>query len=130
MKCAKLFALLLTLALMAALFAACETGDPAMKAAAGSYSGLYTKAVGDPDDSRDSSSPFSLTLEADGTGVHARDQMEFNVVWSLEGEKITLQETFIGITLDYTGTLRNDELHLFNGNPEDLWTVEYVYQKK
>ena len=128
MKYAKLIALLLTAALLAALFAACETVDPAMKAAAGTYTGLYSKAVGD-DDARNSEAPFSLVLRTDGTGVHYHDKMEFSVTWSLDGEKITVQEAFIGVTLDYTGTLKDGELHLFNGSPELSWTEEYVYRK-
>lgn len=130
MKVKQLIVLLLALTLLTLLFAACETGNPAMKNAAGIYQGLYTKVVGNQEDAADAESPFVLTLKPDGTGTHARDKMEFQVTWSLEGETITVRESFIGITRDYTGSLKNGELHLFDGNPENPWTVEYVYQKQ
>ena len=130
MKRTKLIALLLVLALLCVLLAACELGDPAVKAAAGTYVGQYTKSVGDDDSKKDTSSPFSLTLTADGKGTHFRDGMEFEVTWTLEGDAITLKETFIGDPIQYTGTLKDGELHLFNGDPEAMWTVEYVYKKQ
>ena len=130
MKYTKLIALLLALALLAGLFAACETVDPAVKAAVGTYEGQYTKCVGDSDDDRVTDQAFKLTLTEDGKGTHERDGLTLNVNWSVNGEKITVQETFIGITLDYTGTVKDGELHLFNGDPENIWTVEYVYKKQ
>lgn len=130
MKHTKLIALVLTTALLAALLIACDSRSSGMKAAAGAYEGQYIKMVGDTDDDRDTSKAFRLTLTADGKGTHERDDLTLNVTWTLDGEKITVQETFIGAKLDYTGTLKDGELHLFNGNPEDSWTAEYVYLKQ
>ena len=125
MNLKKLFALLLAVALLCALFTACS--DNPMKKAAGTYVGQYTKFVGDDEKEEET---FTLTLEADGTGKHARDDLELKVTWTLEGEAITMKETFLGMSIDYTGTLKDGELHLFNGDPEDIWTCEYVYQKQ
>ena len=36
----------------------------------------------------------------------------------------------MGMKMDYTGTLKDGVLHLFNGDPSDVWTCEYVYQKQ
>ena len=128
MKHAKRIALLLALVLAAVLFAACESGDPAMKAAAGTYEGQYIKVVGD--EARDYGESFTLTLLPDGTGTHARDDMEFKITWTLEGENFTMKETFIGDPISYTGTLHEGTLDIFNGDPNNIWTYEYVYSKQ
>ena len=93
--------------------------------AAGEWTGVYCKFVGDEDGITDE--PFSLTLDADGTGTHSRDDLEISVTWALDGEDFTMTETFMGMTIDYTGTLENGVLHLFNGDPTDDFTYEYVY---
>lgn len=130
MKYAKLISLLLAIALLTLVFAACDTGDPAMKAAAGTYRGEYTKIVGDEDSARNYDEAFTLTLKEDGTGVHARDDMEFKITWTLEGETFTMKETFIGDPIQYTGTLKEGVLDIFNGDPGNIWTYEYVYSKQ
>lgn len=118
--------LLLVLSVLLALLAGC--GLSPGQSAAGIYVGQFTHVMGDPENVRDTS-PFSLELKADGTGVHHRDGMDFELRWELEGEKITVTERFIGVELPYNGTLRNRELVLFNGDPANPWTVEYVYLK-
>ena len=40
-----------------------------------------------------------------------------------------MTEKFLGSTIDYTGTLKDDKLDIFNGDPDDMWTYEYVYKK-
>ncbi len=125
MKHSKLIALALTLCLLAVLLAACS--DPAMRAAAGKYVGQYTQLVGDETKTEES---FSLTLNADGTGTHARNDMEFKVTWTLEGEKFTMKETFIGDPIEYSGTLKDGVLDIFNGDPDTPMTCNYVYKKQ
>ena len=53
--------------------------------------------------------------------------------WFIEAvENFTMDEVrerILGMS-PYTGTLKDGELHLFNGNPEDSWTAEYVYRKQ
>lgn len=36
----------------------------------------------------------------------------------------------MGMKIDYTGTMKGDELSIFNGDPEDDFTCEYVYLKE
>ncbi len=125
MKIMKLTALFLTLMLLASLLAACA--DNPLKAASGTYVGQYTKMVGD--DTKEEEE-FSLILKEDGTGIHSRGGEAYKITWTLTGEDFTMQETFLGLTNDYTGTLKDGALHLFNGDPANIWTYEYVYSKK
>lgn len=94
---------------------------------AGTYIGQYTKLVGDS--TKEYDDEFSLELKEDGTGVHNRDDASYKLKWSLDGEKFKMTETFLGSTIDYTGTLKDDKLDIFNGDPDDMWTYEYVYTK-
>lgn len=93
---------------------------------AGTYIGSYTKLVGD--ETKNEEEEFSLELKADGTGTHKRDDSEYDVTWKLNGEKFKMTETFAGMSIDYTGTLKDGKLDIFNGDPEDIWTYEYVYE--
>ena len=90
------------------------------------WTGAYTKFVGDEDPAEDEE-PFSLELYEDGTGVSHRDGLDLKCSWELDGEDMKMTETFMGMTIDYTGTMDGNELHLFNGDPEDDFTCEYVY---
>jgi len=123
----KALAILLALTLLLGL-AACGGGG-ASNPAVGTWIGLYTKFVGDDDSARDTSSPFTLELKSNGKGTHHRDDLDINVEWKLDGENVSMTETFMGLKLEYTGTLQDGELHLFNGDPKDIFTVEYVYNR-
>lgn len=101
---------------------------PDLSAAAGTYEGQYTKLVGDTKKIEDEE--FSLELEANGTGKHNREGTSYNVKWTLDGEKFTMKETFAGMSIDYTGTLKGNTLDIFNGDPENDFTYEYVYEKQ
>ena len=111
------------------LFTGCES-KPDLKTVAGTYDGQYTKFVGDPEDAKNTEDVFSIELKEDGTGTHHRDDLDINVTWTLDGENFTMKETFLGITIDYTGTLKDGKLDIFNGDPSNDFTCEYVYQKK
>lgn len=104
-----------------------EEKKQGLSAVAGTYTGKYTKLVGDTQMNEDEE--FSLELKADGTGVHNRDDYSFDVTWSLDGDKFKMTETFIGDPIIYTGTLKDGKLDIFNGDPENIWTYEYVYEK-
>ena len=93
---------------------------------AGTYTGKYTKLVGDETKNEE---VFSVTLEKDGTGTSHREDTDYKMTWKLDGEKFSMTEKFMGITIDYTGTLKDGKLDIFNGDPEDIWTYEYVYEK-
>lgn len=126
MKTIKLTALVLILVLLTTLLAACAENP--LKAASGTYVGKYTKLVGD--DTKEEDDPFSVTLKDDGTGTSARKGAVYQITWTLEGEKFTMKETFMGLSIDYTGTLKDGNLDIFNGDPTDIWTYEYVYAKQ
>ena len=100
------------------------------KGEAAVWNGQYTKFVGDDDSARNTDDKFTLELYEDGTGVHHRDDLDINVTWELDGDKFTMKETFMGMNIDYTGTMKGDELSIFNGDPEDDFTCEYVYLKE
>ncbi len=100
------------------------------KGEAVTWNGLYTKFVGDDDSARDEDGKFSLELYEGGTGVHHRDDMDFKVTWELDGEDFTMKETFIGDPIVYTGTMSGDDLDIFNGDPEDIWSCDYVYVRE
>ena len=114
----KLISVLLAAVMLLGL-AACGGGSKTASPAVGTWVGQYTKLVGD-----DTRTPetFSLELKADGSGVHHRDDMEFKVTWKLDGEDFSMDEKFIGDPIHYTGKLTGDDLNLFNGDPEDIWT--------
>ena len=94
----------------------------------GTYKGQYTKYVGDTKKVEDEE--FSLVLNADGTGTHNRDDSSFNVTWSLDGDNFKMSETFLGDPIEYTGTLVDGKLDIFNGDKSDSLTCEYVYEKQ
>ncbi len=93
--------------------------------AAGEWTGVYCKFVGDTDGVTDE--PFRLVLNADGSGTHYRDDLEISVKWTLSGADFAMTESFLGATNDYTGTLEDGVLHLYNGDKNDDLTYEYVY---
>lgn len=86
------------------------------------------KFVGDTEWSTDTE--WKLVLGADGEGTSSRDGEEYKLTWKLDGEKITVTETFLTITLEYTGTLKDGVIDLFNGDPENDLTCEYIFSKK
>lgn len=98
-----------------------------LSSVAGTYTGKYYKLVGDKEKIKDEE--FSLELKKDGTGVHNRDDSSYKVTWSLEGKDFKMSEKFVGDPIEYTGTLENDRLDIYNGDPDDIWTYEYVYTK-
>ena len=95
---------------------------------AGTYVGQYTKFVGDETKTEDEE--FSVVLEEDGTGKSTRDGNTYNMTWSIKGSKFEMTEKFMGITIDYTGTLKDGKIDVFNGDPDNDFTVEYVYEKE
>ncbi len=117
----KALALVLTLSMLVVL-AAC--GGGANAAVAGTYKGEKAKFVGDTEWVTDEE--FSIELKANGTGSFNREDTSFDLTWKLDGETFTMQEKFLGITNDYTGTLKDGVLDIFNGEPDNDLTYEYV----
>ena len=98
------------------------------KDVAGTYEGKYTKLVGDSE--KNTEEEFSLVLNEDGTGKHNRDGESYDVEWNIDGENFTMKDKFGPLTIDYTGTLKDKVLQIYNGDPKDTWTYEYYYEKK
>jgi len=122
--------LLAALLLCTSVIACGGSGKEPENPAAGTYQGLYYKFVGDDDSNKNTSSVFSMDLNADGTGFFHRDGNDYDLTWKLEGESITIAETFGPFQNDYAGTLKDGRLDLFNGDPEDPFTCEYVFEKQ
>ena len=126
-------ATLMAIILVAGLFiltgCGSDANSEALKSAAGTYNGQYTKFIGDPETAKDESRTFSLELNADGTGKHNRDDFEYKVKWNLDGDNFSMTETFLGASIEYTGTLSEGILHIYNGDPNNDLTCEYVYEK-
>ncbi|MBO4933570.1 MAG: hypothetical protein J5441_00140 [Clostridia bacterium] len=110
---------------MALMLVAC--GSSALKDAAGTYKLQQSKFVGDEEWVTDEE--FVLELKDDGTGSSTRDGATYDLTWKLEGETFTMTETFLGLTIDYTGTLKDGKIDMFNGDPESDLTYEYVLAK-
>ena len=126
MKISKLIALVLAAALLATLFAGCKSNP--LKPYAGTYLGQTEKLVGDD---TVEAIDYKLVLADDGTGTHSRDGLTLKITWTLDGENFTMQETFLGMGLDYTGTLKADgSLVIYNGDPTDDWTYIFTYAKQ
>lgn len=73
---------------------------------------------------------FSLVLNEDGTGINKRNNTEFELTWKMEDGQFKMTDKYLGITIDYTGVFDGKKLTLFNGDPEDELTYEYVYEKE
>ena len=106
----RIIAVILSLIVVMSL-AACgggsSEGGEDKPTAAGTYEGVESKWVGSAEATSGEESPFSLELNDDGTGVSHRDGLDIDVTWELNGEDFTMQETFMGMTIDYTGTLKD-----------------------
>lgn len=127
----KLIAAVFAVIMICAVFAACsgkkETASP-LAPYAGTYESDYCKWVGasEPDDE-----PFGLQLNSDGTGTFSRDNNEFKISkWNVDGENFTMTETFLGAENEYTGTLKDGVLTIYNGDPTNDLTYMYVFNKK
>lgn len=116
-------ALCLAVLLLCLPLSACgEKADPA----AGSYRGQVVKT----DSREDRLAVFSLLLNPDGTGTHIRNGLEIEVTWTRDGRNFAMTETWRGMELSYEGTLTDGVLDIFSGDPDDPWTIEYVYEKE
>ena len=105
-------------------------GNSKMKEFAGTYKQEYSKYVGDPDTAKDTSEMASIVLNGDGTGKSNRNGTSYDIKWFIDGENITVTETFMGMKIEYNGTIKNGRLDLFNGDKTDALTNETVYNKE
>lgn len=128
-KVTKKLVLLLCLCMLAATLAACGK-DQAVVDASGTYTGQYGKYVGDSDDDKNTKDAFSIVLKDDGTGTFKRDGNEYDITkWTINGTSFTMEEKFMGMVNNYTGTLNGNSLEIFNGEPGNSFTYQYVLSK-
>ena len=120
-------AVLLIVLLVCMMFTGCikKNRDPVL----GSWRGVYIKFVADSEENEYAEDQFYLDLEKGGKGTHHRDNLDFDIVWALDGKDFTMTETYAGLTVVYKGKMTGEKLDIFNGDPEDPWTCEYVYEK-
>ena len=97
--------------------------------AVGTYKLEYSKYVGDPDTAK-STEPWTIVLESNGSGKSSRNGANYDITWSISGENIKLSEKFLGITLDYNGTLKDGKLDIYNGDKTNDLTMESVFNKQ
>ena len=107
---------------MALMLVACGASEE-QKDVAGTYKCDKCKFVGDAEWTTED---FTLVLNNDGTGTSTRE-LSSDVTWTLDGENFTMTEK-IGET-EYTGTLKDGVLDIFNGDPTNEFTYEYVLTK-
>ena len=94
---------------------------------AGTYEGVHSKFVGADEWEEE---PFSIVLNADGTGTFKRDDFEFDLNYTIDGEDFEMTEKFGKAINEYKGTLKDGELHIYTGGePDDELAYEYVLVK-
>ena len=96
---------------------------------AGTYKLDYYKYVGDSDTAKETDIS-TITLNSDGTGKSIRDGLNIDITWSISDNNITIIETYMGIKLEYNGTINNNKIDIFNGDKDNQFTVEKVYVKE
>ncbi len=129
----RLLAVLLAVLILTALFCGCakKSENPApseqseAEKAAGKYIGQYTKFVGDPEDVKDETDDFYLELKPDGTGLHHRNGLDINITWKLEEGVFSMDEMSM---IQYTGAFTDGGLVIYNGDPTNDLTCQYVYK--
>lgn len=95
----------------------------------GHYIGQYTKLVGANSNDKSTNDLFYLDLNEDGTGISHRDNSDYTITtWQLIDGEFTMTEQMLnGDLIDYVGTLVDNKLTIYNGDPTNKWTYEYVY---
>ena len=96
---------------------------------AGTYEGMYTRLVGDPEDVTNREI-FTLTLNKDGKGTQERGGATYNLTWTTKGDTILVTEEFMGVKIEYNGIVKDNVLTLHNGDSKDPFTMQYIYRKK
>ena len=122
--------LLVAIVFMVGVFTLTACGKKDLSTYAGTYEKEYEKFVGDPETAKNMEDPFTLVLNADGTGKSNRDGESYDAEWSVDGEKFTFTEKFGPIKNEYTGTIKDGRIDMFNGDPESDITLEIVFNKK
>lgn len=81
-------------------------------------------------------------MNSDGTGKSYKNGSTCDVKWNLDGDNFTMTEVVLGmsasdarqthtsIEIDYTGTLKDGKLTIYDGDSLKDNTREYYYVKK
>ena len=122
--------LLLVAVLVLGVFMITGCGKKDLSEYAGTYEKEFEKYVADSDDDKNTVDPWTIILNADGTGKSNRDEESYDAEWSLDGENFKFTEKFGPIKNEYTGTLKDGKIDMFNGDPKSDITLEIVFNKK
>lgn len=122
--------LLLIAVLAIGVFMITGCGKKDLKAYTGTYEKEYEKYVGDPETSKNTEDAWTIVLNEDGTGKSNRDDESYDAEWSIDGETFKFTEKFGPIKNEYTGTLKDGKIDMFNGDPKNDLTLEVVLNKK
>lgn len=121
---------LLVFVLMLGVVVLTGCGKEDLSKYAGTYEKEFEKFVGDPETAKNTTDPFTIVLNADGTGKSNRDGESYDAEWSVKGENFTFTEKFGPIKNEYTGTIKDGRIDMFNGDPKADITLEIVFNKK
>ena len=96
----------------------------------GVYKLEYTKYVGDADTEKNTNLVATITLNSDGTGKSIHDGVDHNLTWSIDGINIKILESHDESIIEYSGTLENGKLDIFDGDKNKSLTNELIYYKE
>lgn len=128
MNTLKKIALVFTITFGIFVFTACGKKD--LSTYAGTYEKEYEKYVGSPETTKNTEDDWTVVLNADGTGKSNRDDESYDAEWSIDGDNFKFTEKFGPIKNEYTGTLKDGKIDMFNGDPNNDMTLEIVLNKK
>ncbi len=119
----RILAIALVLAIGLGVFASCGGSGTGFE---GTYKCTRVKYVGeeDPTETED----WIIELKNGGKAVSKRDDFEYDSEWTLDGETFTFTETFQTISLEYTGTLKNGVIDVYDGDPTNDFTREIRFE--
>ena len=150
-KSKRVLVIFLCMCMLATALVACGNNQT-VENVSGTYKGQYRKLVGDPDDSKNTSDSFSIILNSDGTGIFKRDGTDYTISeWNISGTSFTMEEKIEYKTSDYTsiqdyeeslakvafgpqvirytGVLDDNILEIYDGNPDNATTNQYILSK-
>ena len=96
----------------------------------GTYEKEFEKYVGDSEEDKNTVDAWTIILNEDGTGKSNRDDESYDADWSIDGDNFKFTEKFGPIKNEYTGTLKDGKIDMFNGDPKNDLTLEVVLNKK
>ncbi len=71
---------------------------------------------------------YIMTLDGYGKGEWKREDKIHNIKYTLNGNNIKIEDKLTGIY--YNGTVSDGQLHLYDGDPNDMMVTEYMFEVK